>query len=137
MFNRRPHLLPVSDRASLLHYPTAEILERYEVTLNCDPKHNTHELHSCPVSFENYEDKEVLSIWAQHQDSSITELLYGEIFSRLWDKSLTPAKTKAGFHSTRIFTHETKFHRLNFILRELRWRLHFRKMMMYPEIIKD
>ncbi|KAJ8965827.1 hypothetical protein NQ314_003894, partial [Rhamnusium bicolor] len=67
----------------------------------------THELEPMDKSVfrssEHHWDDQVLQYWTKYKDRAITKQRFGEIFSVVWDKSLTPANIKAGFAATGIF----------------------------------
>lgn len=100
--------LLIFDGASChLDHSIVEIADRYEITLLCLPSNTTHELQpmdkSVFRSFEHHWDQQVLLYWAQHKDRSLTKQRFGEIFSNVWDKAMTPANIRSGFRATGIF----------------------------------
>ncbi|KAI4454451.1 dde superfamily endonuclease [Holotrichia oblita] len=71
------------------------------ITLYCLPSNTTHELQPMDKAvfraFEYYWDDEVLKYLSVHKVHSITKHRFGAIFSKVWDKALTPANIKSGF----------------------------------------
>lgn len=90
-----------------LDHTIVDVAERNDIVLYCLPSNTTHELQpmdkSVFRSFEYYWDDQVLQYWTRFKDRNITKLRFGEIFSVVWDKSVTPANIKAGFAATGIF----------------------------------
>nr|CAH7719104.1 unnamed protein product [Callosobruchus chinensis] len=90
-----------------LDYSIVEAAEKFDIKLFCLPSNTTHELQpmdkSVFRSFEYFWDEEVLKYWAQHEDRRITKQRFGVIFSKVWDKAMTPANIKAGFEATGIY----------------------------------
>lgn len=90
-----------------LDHTIVDVAERHNVALFCLPSNTTHELQpmdkSVFRSFEYHWDDQVLQYWTRYKDRNITKQRFGEIFSVVWDKSVTPANIKAGFAATGIF----------------------------------
>lgn len=80
------------------------------------PSNTTHELQplgkSVFCSFEYNWDQEVQLYWLNHGESNtnkevvveriITKQRFGKIFSKVWDKCMTPSNIKSGFKACRI-----------------------------------
>lgn len=90
-----------------LDYTIVDVAERHNVVLFCLPSNTTHELQpmdkSVFRSFEHHWDDQVLQYWTRFKDRNITKQRFGDIFTVVWDKSVTPANVKAGFAATGIF----------------------------------
>jgi hypothetical protein len=72
-----------------------ETAERYQISLYCLPSNTTHELRPLDKavfrSFENHWDDEVILYWNNHGERTIMKQRFGKIFSKVWDKSVTPS----------------------------------------------
>lgn len=81
--------------------------ETHDITLFCLPSNTTHELQPMDKavfkSFEHYWDEQVILYWTQHKNRSITKQRFGDIFSTVWDKAVTPQNISSGFSSTGIY----------------------------------
>jgi hypothetical protein len=55
------------------------------------------------TSYEYHWDHEVMLYWNNHDERSITKQRFGKIFSKVWDKSVTPSNIKSGFQGTDIY----------------------------------
>ncbi|KAJ2949421.1 hypothetical protein O0L34_g15337 [Tuta absoluta] len=90
-----------------LDYSIVEAADKFDIKLLCLPSNTTHELQpmdkSVFRSFEYFWDEEVLKYWGHHEDRRITKQRFGVIFSKVWDKAMTPANIKAGFEATGIY----------------------------------
>lgn len=90
-----------------LDHTIVDVAERHDIVLYCLPSNTTHELQpmdkSVFRSFEYHWDDQVLQYWTKYKDRNITKMRFGEIFSVVWDKSVTPVNIKAGFAATGIF----------------------------------
>lgn len=90
-----------------LDHTIVDVAERHDIVLFCLPSNTTHELQPMDKSvfraFEYHWDDQVLQYWTRYKERNITKQRFGEIFSIVWDKSLTPANIKAGFAATGIF----------------------------------
>nr|CAH7745913.1 unnamed protein product [Callosobruchus chinensis] len=90
-----------------LDHTIVDVAERHDIVLYCLPSNTTSELQpmdkSVFRSFEYHWDDQVLQYWTRHKDRNITKMRFGQIFSVVWDKSVTPANIKAGFAATGIF----------------------------------
>lgn len=84
-----------------------DVAQKYDIKLMCLPSNTTHELQPMDKavfrSFEYYWDEEVLKYWSLHEDRRITKQRFGAIFTKVWDKALTPVNIKAGFEATGIY----------------------------------
>ncbi|KAI4464238.1 hypothetical protein MML48_3g00009674 [Holotrichia oblita] len=84
-----------------------DVAERHNITLLCLPSNTTHELPPMDKavfrSFEHHWDEQVLLFWTKYKDRALTKQRFGEIFSVVWDKAMTPANIKSGFSATGIF----------------------------------
>lgn len=84
-----------------------DVAERHDITLLCLPSNTTHELQPMDKavfrSFEHHWDEQVLLFWTKYKDRALTKQRFGEIFSVVWDKAMTPANIKSGFSATGIF----------------------------------
>lgn len=100
--------LLIFDGAKLyLDYTIIEFAEKHDIVLLCLPSNTTHELQPMDKlvsrSFECHWDDQVRQYWATHKDRAIAKLPFGQIFSIVWAKSITPANIKAGFLKTGVF----------------------------------
>jgi len=90
-----------------LDYSITEAADKYNIKLFCLPSNTTHEIQPMDKavfrSFEYYWDEKVLKYWSIHEDRKITKQRFGVIFSKVWDKAVTPANIKAGFEATGIY----------------------------------
>lgn len=84
-----------------------ETADAHDITLFCLPSNTTHELQPMDKavfkSFEYHWDEQVLLYWTRHKDRSITKQRFGEIFTTVWDKSVTPQNIMSGFSATGIY----------------------------------
>jgi hypothetical protein len=80
--------------------------DRHDITMLCLPSQATYELQHMDKSifgpFEYYWDNEVLLFCNHSTDRTPTKQRFGKIFIEAWDKAVTPANIKAGFHATGI-----------------------------------
>lgn len=100
--------LLIFDGASChLDHSIVDAAEQHNITLLCLPSNTTHELQpmdkSVFRSFEHHWDEQVLLFWTKYKDRVLTKQRFGEIFSIVWDKALTPANIRSGFRATGIF----------------------------------
>ncbi|XP_072375567.1 uncharacterized protein, partial [Diabrotica undecimpunctata] len=100
--------LLIFDGASChLDISIVEAAEKYQITLLCLPSNTTHELQPMDKavfrSFEHHWDEQVLLYWTKYKERALTKQRFGEIFSIVWDKALTPSNIKSGFAATGIF----------------------------------
>lgn len=84
-----------------------ETADAHDITLFCLPSNTTHELQPMDKavfkSFEYHWDEQVLLYWTRHKDRRITKQRFGEIFSIVWDKSVTPQNICSSFSATGIY----------------------------------
>lgn len=100
--------LLIFDGAKLhLDYTIIEVAEKHDIVLLCLPSNTAHELQPMDKlvsrSFEYHWDDQVRQYWTKHKDRAITKLPFGQIFSIVWAKSVTPTNMKAGFLETGVF----------------------------------
>lgn len=102
-----PCLLIFDGAKSHLDYSIVEKADQYDITLYCLPSNTTHELQPMDKSvfraFEYHWNDEVLKYLTVHKHHSITKQRFGPIFSKVWDKTMTPSNIKSGFSATGIY----------------------------------
>ncbi|XP_018572498.1 uncharacterized protein LOC108911908 [Anoplophora glabripennis] len=102
-----PCLLIFDGAKCHLEYSIVEKAAEFDITLYCLPSNTTHELQPMDKAvfrpFEYYWDEEVLKYLSVHRGQFITKQRFGMIFSKVWDKALTPANIKSGLAATGIY----------------------------------
>lgn len=103
-----PCLLVFDGASSHLDIRIVEAADRQGITLFCLPSNTTHELQPLDKavfrSFEAYWDEEVLNFWVNHNNErSINRARFGQIFSPVWLKSMSPDNICSGFRATGIW----------------------------------
>lgn len=105
--NAGPTLLIFDGAKSHLDISIVEAAENYGVTLFCLPSNTTHELQPMDKavfkSYESFWDQEVLNFLVTQPGKTLTKMRFGEIFSKVWLKAMTPANIISGFRATGIF----------------------------------
>ncbi|XP_072394912.1 uncharacterized protein [Diabrotica undecimpunctata] len=105
--NTGPTLLIFDGAKSHLDISIVETAENYGVTLFCLPSNTTHELQPLDKavfkSYESFWDQEVLNFLITQPGKNLTKMQYGEIFSKVWLKTMTPANIISEFKATGIF----------------------------------
>lgn len=90
-----------------LDYTILETATRYDVTLYCLPSNTTHELQPMDKAvfraFEYYWEDEVQKYLSIHKGHTITKQRFGSIFTKVWDRTMTPGNIKSGFEATGIY----------------------------------
>lgn len=81
--------------------------EEIDVELLCLPSNTTHELQPLDKavfrSFEHYWDDQLLTYWDQHPDRRLNKDRFSDVFTPVWEKSMTVANITSGFRATGIF----------------------------------
>lgn len=100
--------LLIFDGASChLDHSIVDVADKHNITLLCLPSNTTHELQpmdkSVFRSYEHHWDEQVMLFWTKYKDRALTKQRFGDIFSIVWDKAMTPANIKSGFSATGIF----------------------------------
>lgn len=105
--NSGPTLLIFDGAKSHLDIRIVEAAESYEITLLCLPSNTTHELQPMDKavfrSFESFWDQEVLDFLLTQPGKALTKTRFGEIFTRVWLKAMTPLNITSGFRATGIY----------------------------------
>lgn len=100
-------LLIFDGAKSHLDISIVEAAENIGVTLFCLPSNTTHELQPMDKavfkSYESFWDQEVLNFLVTQPGKSLTKMRFGEIFSKVWLKAMTPSNIISGFKATGIF----------------------------------
>lgn len=102
-----PCLLIFDGAKCHLDFSIVEKASMFDITLYCLPSNTTHELQPMDKAvfraFEYYWDDEVIKYLSINKNHSVTKHRFGAIFSKVWDKALTPANIKSGFAATGIY----------------------------------
>ncbi|CAH1987808.1 unnamed protein product [Acanthoscelides obtectus] len=77
------------------------------ITLFCLPSNTSHELQpmdkSVFRSFETFWDQEALHFLTTNPGKTLTKIRFGEIFTTVWLKAMTPSNIISGFKATGIY----------------------------------
>lgn len=105
--NPGPTLLIFDGAKSHLDISIVEAADRLNITLFCLPSNTTHELQPMDKavfrSFETFWDQEVLQFLTINPGKAITKMRFGEIFTPVWLKAMTPSNIISGFTATGIY----------------------------------
>lgn len=100
-------LLIFDGAKSHLDISIVEAAENHAITLFCPPSNTTHELQPMDKAvFKSYEvfwDQEVLNFLLTQPGKTVTKMRFGEIFTPVWLKAMTPSNIISGFRATGIY----------------------------------
>lgn len=93
-----------------LSYDIVDIAEQLNIVLYGLPSNTTHELQPLDKavfrSFEINRDAELSHYWFNHSDRALTKQRFAEVFTPVWDRSLTPTNIKSGFKATGLYPYD-------------------------------
>lgn len=105
--NPGPTLLIFDGAKSHLDISIVEAADNLGITLFCLPSNTSHELQPMDKavfrSFEAFWDQEVLNLLITQPGKPLTKMRFGEIFTKVWLKSMTPSNILSGFKGTGNF----------------------------------
>lgn len=100
--------LLILDGAKCHFDPTiAATAEQHEIELLCLPSNSTHELQPFDKTvfgpMETAWDDEVQLYWDINSERTLGKIQFCQIFSKVWQRSVTPHNVKSGFEACGIF----------------------------------
>lgn len=100
-------LLIFDGASSHLDANIVEAADKHGIILYCLPSNTTHELQPMDKavfkSFESFWDDKVKLFFDRHQTTNLTKSDFGEIFEKVWSRSVTPQNIMSGFRGTGIY----------------------------------